>query len=120
MIQDKVNDLFDFFNGISNLENFEEQTTEELAKRLGLPLPDLLKSGVIRPATKNDVSGSQSFIISSLRYPNFAWLLPWLARYKCFLICIDHGDHVHCVHICVTCLDSWPGPGCYIHGSYYD
>lgn len=107
--------LLDFMHQISRLDLVGTQKTSDLCNKLGIDLPAVLENSTIREATKEDKPGSNTFTISTTM---FGWLMPWLAKTKCVLICVDLEDGIHCLHLCVTCLDGWPGPGCYIHGSW--
>lgn len=118
MLQDKVNELIRFFQGASAIEGTGKFKVEELAKLINLTVPDALTGSTIRNATKGDKKGKNSFVISTLKSSWLGWLMPFLAKTKCYLVCWEIGDRLHCVHVCVTCFDGWPGPGCYLHGSY--
>jgi hypothetical protein len=118
MFQNDVSEYLSFFQAVSRVKNFEPTSTEELAKYLSISLPASLAGATIEVAKKNHRKGKHSFTITTIKHPYFSWALAFLSQYKCYLICFDHGDHIHCLHICVTCLDSFPGPGCYIHGTY--
>jgi len=86
-----------------------------LCKDFGIPVPTSLEKGTLREATSADKQGKTKFTISTSK---FGWLFPWLAKTKCVLICTEFAEGIHCLHVCITCLDDWPGPGCYIHGSW--
>lgn len=107
--------LLAFMHQISNLDLIGTQKTADLCKKLDIDLPVVLENSTIRVAVKEDKPGSNTFTISTTM---FGWLMPWFAKTKCVLICVDLEDGIRCLHLCVTCLDSWPGPGCYIHGSW--
>lgn len=117
MFQYDMEEFLEFVQGLSSKNFMYDDTAENLSKFYGLKLPASLAGAKISPA-KGKAKGKKSFVYSTLRWPDFAWTLRWFAKTKCYLVCINHEDHVHCIHVCVTCLDSWPGPGCYIHGSY--
>jgi len=118
MFQNEATEFLGFFGRLSKRNFGYEDTAENLAKFYDLTLPESLKGAKITPAPKGPKKGKQSFVLSTLKYPHFSWALSFFAKTKCYLVCVEHGDHVHCVHICVTCLDGWPGPGCYLHGSW--
>jgi len=118
MIQDDVKSVLGFFNRINRARIIEPTLADNLAKLVGVPLPDSLKGATIDMAEKNHRRGKHSFTLTTLKYPSWAWAFSWLAKTKCYLICVGEGEHIHCVHICVSCFDGFPGPGCYLHGSY--
>lgn len=113
--------IADFLVNLADWSFSSEEFTdaEEFAKEAGLRLPEEFKGSHIRAASSKDKKGEFSITLSTLKWPFFAFLLPALEKTKCYLICWDGSDDkMHCLHVCVTCLDGWPGPGCHIHGSY--
>ena len=108
----------EFFSKLRDTEQFGIMPAEELAKKLGVELPPSLKGAKVSEAPNVRPKARGTFSFTSVRVPLAAWFVSFLAKTKCYLVCVDHDDHVHCVHICITCFDGWPGPGCYIHGSY--
>jgi hypothetical protein len=108
----------EFFHEIGELEFAGSAKAEELAKEVGVELPDWLKGATVTDEVPDDFKGVGTFNFSTFRFPMLARLVSFLAKTKCWLVCVEHGDHIHCVHICVTCFDGWPGPGCYLHGSW--
>jgi hypothetical protein len=95
----------------------EPVSCDILAKELQLELPEVFRGATIQDTTSK--GGTKHITWANLKYPWLAGLFSFLAKTRCALICWDGADDkLHCIHICVTCFDSWPGPGCYIHGSY--
>lgn len=99
---------------------YDEPTScDELAKELNVELPETFRGAKIQNAHTKQ-AGKKHITWSNLKYPWLARLFSFLAKSRCVLICWDGpmDGKLHCIHICVTCFDDWPGPGCIIHGSY--
>ena len=96
---------------------------DELAKELKIELPDVFRGAKISNANIKQ-SGGKRITWSNIKHPFWAWFARILGfverKSRCVLICWDGpmDGKLHCIHICVTCFDEWPGPGCIIHGSY--
>lgn len=92
---------------------------EEVAQGMGLPLPPLLAGSRIRRAEDAaGVSRTPAFVLSTQPRPFWAGLFAFRAKTHCYLVCWTDAEQTRCLHLCVSCFDGWPGPGCYLHGSY--
>jgi hypothetical protein len=118
---EKKDDIADFLVNLTNWSFSSEDftDTEQFAKETGLKLPDEFKGSKISAYRRGDPKGKFNITLSTLKWPFFSFLLPFLAKTKCYLICWEDGTgKMHCLHVCVSCFDGFPGPGCHIHGSY--
>ena len=110
----KLEDCMGFFHALY-LADIGAASAEEYGKYMGVEVPELLKGAhICAPLTKP--TGNHNFVLSNM--PLLGWATPFFAKTKCVLLCYGEGENMTCLHLCITCLDSWPGPGCYIHGSW--
>lgn len=108
-----INTLRNFFMALSATEL--EGPSEELALKLNLPLSEGLKGHMITKAPDDWIHGR---LLSSLyTFKLIPWWVPsFMLRTKCYVACATlPAVGFHCITICVSCLDKWPGPGCVIH-----
>jgi hypothetical protein len=120
----ELDNLKKFFLAANHCDTISSNpiSVEDLAKKMGVELPASLKGYKVRLFDPNPkLFGKQDkkgkLVATFYEGSSYLTYLSFLAKSRCFVYCADEDIPIvggKCITVCVTCLDGWPGPGCWI------